>query len=96
MGRIVVLNPSDNVATSLAELAADARIEVEVDAEQRSISVRDPIPFGHKIAIRSLARGDDVIKYGEVIGKASRAIVPGDWVHVHNVDSARARGDIGQ
>ena len=38
--------------------------------------------------------GDNVLKYGEVIGKASRAISPGDWVHIHNVESARARGDI--
>lgn len=94
MKKIVVLSDADNVATSLADLAADARVEVTVDGETRSIVVRDAIPFGHKFAIRPLAAGADVLKYGEIIGRASEAIEPGQWVHVHNVESVRARGDI--
>ena len=94
MKRIVVLNQADNVATSLVPLAAQSRIEVELNGESRAITVLDSIPFGHKLAIRSLAPGDDVLKYGEVIGRASEAIAPGQWVHVHNVESMRARGDI--
>jgi altronate dehydratase small subunit len=94
MKRIVVLHAADNVATSLAELEVDALVEVSVDGEARRISVRDGIPFGHKLAIRPLAAGEDVLKYGETIGRASRAIEPGEWVHVHNVESVRARGDI--
>lgn len=90
---IVVLNPVDNVATSLLELQANARITVEVDGVMQDIAVRDAVPFGHKVAIRAMATGDEVLKYGEVIGRASQAITPGDWVHIHNVESARARGD---
>ena len=67
---------------------------MELNGESRAITVLDSIPFGHKLAIRSLAPGDDVLKYGEVIGRASEAIAPGQWVHVHNVESMRARGDI--
>ena len=95
MRRIVVLNDADTVATSLAPLEARSRIEVESGGERRDVTVLDPIPFGHKIAIRSMAPGDDVLKYGEVIGRASEPIEPGRWVHVHNVESVRARGDVG-
>ena len=96
MKQIVLLNPADNVATSLAELAAGTTIEIEIDGRATRLILRDAVPFAHKIALRRMAAGDDVIKYGEVIGKASRVIAAGDWVHVHNVDSARARGDIRQ
>ena len=94
MKQIVVLNGADNVATSLVPLEARSRIEVELNGESRTITVLDAIPFGHKLAIRHLAVGDDVLKYGEVIGRASEAIEPGRWVHVHNVESVRGRGDI--
>ena len=94
MKQIVVLNDADNVATSLVALAAQSRIEVEIGGGCRTITVLDAIPFGHKLAIRRLAPGDEVVKYGEVIGRASEAIEPGRWVHVHNVESVRGRGDI--
>ena len=94
MRKLVVLNAADNVATSLVALEAQAAIEVELNGEERTITVLDEIPFGHKLAIRHLDAGDDVLKYGEVIGRASRAIEPGQWVHVHNVESVRGRGDI--
>ena len=94
MKRIVVLNGADNVATSLAPLEVQSRIEVELDGEHRAITVLDSIPFGHKLAIRHLTPGDEVLKYGEVIGRASEAIEPGRWVHVHNVESVRGRGDL--
>ena len=46
------------------------------------------------MAARAIAAGEPVLKYGEVIGLASQDIAPGQWVHVHNVESARARGDL--
>ena len=94
MKQIVVLNDADNVATSLAPLQVQSRIEVKLSSERRTITVLDAIPFGHKLAIRSMSPGDDVLQYGEVIGRASEAIEPGRWVHVHNVESVRARGDL--
>lgn len=96
MKRIVVLNDADNVATSLAPLEAGSRIDVGSGGGRRAVTVLDPIPFGHKIAIRGMAAGDDVLKYGEVIGRASQPIEPGRWVHVHNVESGRARGDVAE
>ena len=90
MKQIVVLNPRDNVATSLSALAEGA----SVAAEGIALTVTGDIPFAHKLAIRAIAPGEEVVKYGEVIGLASCSIAPGDWVHVHNVESARARGDL--
>ena len=93
MKKVVVLSDKDNVATCLADLDAGTSIEVPLGGRTRSITLRDPIPFGHKLATRPLAAGEQVLKYGEVIGRASTAIEPGQWVHVHNVESVRARGD---
>ena len=94
MKSIVVLNDQDNVATSLMALENGQTVVVSVGEETRELTIRSDVPFGHKIAIRSLDSGDDVLKYGEVIGRASRNIELGDWVHIHNVESARARGDL--
>ncbi|MEM7403922.1 MAG: UxaA family hydrolase [Pseudomonadota bacterium] len=94
MNKIVVLNDRDNVATSLMELQSAMQIEVPVGAEQLAITVRDNIEFGHKVAIRPIPSGDEILKYGEVIGRASTDIEPGDWVHIHNIESVRARGDV--
>lgn len=94
MQKFVVLNDKDNVATCLADIEAGCRIELEVAGETKRIDVRDAIPFGHKIATVPIASGEDVRKYGAVIGQASQTIEPGQWVHVHNVESVRARGDL--
>ncbi len=47
----------------------------------------DKIPAGHKYALRPIACGETVIKYGEIIGRATQDIAVGDWVHTHNVKS---------
>ena len=45
------------------------------------------IPAGHKFALRDIAKGEYVVKYGEIIGKATQDIVKDEWVHTHNVKS---------
>lgn len=94
MRTYVLLNSGDSVVTALTELDQGAGLTVEADTGPMELTIKDTIPYAHKIAIRSMAPGDPVTKYGEVIGIASQSISPGDWVHVHNVASARARGDI--
>ena len=49
----------------------------------------EKIIFGHKIALKDLDADEKIIKYGQVIGVASRKIKVGEWVHTHNVNSAR-------
>ena len=71
MKNIVVLNDQDNVATSLLALEPNATIQVHIDGSEETIRVRDEVPFGHKVAIRPMSVGDNVLKYGEIIGKAN-------------------------
>ena len=47
------------------------------------------IPLGHKIALNEASKGDEVIKYDESIGTASRTIKKGQHVHTHNLKTAR-------
>lgn len=86
----------DNVATIFANGIVDG-MEVEVrDKKGNSevITVHGDVPYGHKIALRDIARGEAIMKYGESIGAASRDIKKGDYVHVHNLDAMRGRGDL--
>ncbi|MBQ8229923.1 MAG: altronate dehydratase [Clostridia bacterium] len=52
-----------------------------------SLDGTETIPAGHKFALRPIKCGEYVIKYGEIIGKATADIAEGDWVHTHNVKS---------
>ena len=47
----------------------------------------EKIPSGHKFALRDVGAGEPIIKYGEVIGRATADIAPGEWVHTHNLKS---------
>jgi altronate dehydratase small subunit len=87
--KALVLHPDDNVATAVSALAPGENISVN-GAE---ISLLEPIPFGHKLSLRAIRPGEDIIKYGEVIGRATAAIEKGSHVHVHNVEGRRGRGD---
>lgn len=89
-----VLHAADNVATALVELSPGMAVEVRQDGEPISVQVRTAIPFGHKLALVAIPRGHSVVKYGEVIGLATQEILPGEHVHVHNVESQRGRGDL--
>lgn len=86
----------DNVATIFANDIVDGT-EVEVrdkKGNSEKIVVHGDVPYGHKIALRDLAVGDPIMKYGESIGAASHDIKKGDYVHIHNMDAMRGRGDL--
>lgn len=86
----------DNVATIFANGIVDGT-EVEVrdkKGQSEIITVHGDVPYGHKIALRDIAKGEPIMKYGESIGAASHAIKKGDYVHIHNMDAMRGRGDL--
>ena len=64
-----------------------------LDEERVILKVIQDIPFGHKLALRHIGSGEEILKYGTVIGRATQDIQPGEHVHVHNVQSMRGRGD---
>lgn len=77
---------SDNVATALEELLPGT-IELRGDTLEDFMEAVTEVPTGHKIALKDIAVGEDIIKYGVVIGRATEAIVKGSWVHLHNIRS---------
>ena len=90
----LALDARDNVATALRDLAPGETARVISPEGEGRARVVDRIPFGHKFALRAIEAGADVIKYGESIGAATAAIAAGAHVHVHNLASRRARGDL--
>ena len=86
----------DNVATIFAN-GVKSGDDVEVrdkTGEREVLSVIGDVPYGHKIALRDLQPGDRIMKYGECIGAANTPIKKGEYVHVHNMDALRGRGDL--
>jgi altronate dehydratase small subunit len=92
--RAMIVNKLDNVATALSDLAVGDPVTLIGTGNPGSIKANQSIPFGHKIALITIAKGESIIKYGEVIGRATRWIPQGNHVHIHNVESLRGRGDI--
>lgn len=88
--RAVLLAANDDVAAVLEPAGAGATVTVVGASGEavREITARQPIPFGHKIAIRDVAEGHPVLRYGFPIGIATAAIAPGAHVHSHNMRSA--------
>ena len=86
----------DNVATIFANGIVDG-MQVEMRDKKgvsEIITVKGDVPYGHKIAVADIAKGQPIMKYGESIGRASCDIKKGDYVHVHNLEAMRGRGDL--
>ena len=90
MNPVIVISDKDNVATAL-EALEPGRV---VTAAGLSVTVHEPIPRGHKLAVCAIPAGAAVTKYGSAIGVAVADIAVGTHVHTHNVSSARGRGDL--
>ncbi|KYH30406.1 UxaA family hydrolase [Clostridium colicanis] len=81
MKKVIKINKIDNVVVALEDLKKGEVIEV--DGEK--VELLEDINRGHKIAIKNIASGDNVIKYGFPIGHSTRDIKAGEFVHTHNV-----------
>jgi altronate dehydratase small subunit len=91
--RAIVLDKEDNVATATTGLAKEEAITVSPGSDMISKVLTQDIPYGHKFALKDIIKGEGVIKYGEVIGKATESIGKGDHAHIHNIEGLRGRGD---
>jgi altronate dehydratase small subunit len=85
--RAILLNPTDDVATAIADLPAQESVRVSLDDRAVEVVLNEQIEFGHKFALRDIAEGEPILKYGLPIGNALSDIRAGDWVHVHNCRS---------
>ncbi len=78
------IHEDDNVAVALRPIAAGEKLTVG----PYEVTTLEEIPQGHKFALKPIAAGGDVIKYGFRIGNAKEDIAAGGWVHVHNLKTA--------
>lgn len=88
----VVHHARDSVGVAVVETIAPGRPltgwVIDTD-ETLGTEAREPIPLGHKLALRDIAEGETVLKYGHDIGRASAAIPAGAHVHTHNLKTRR-------
>jgi altronate dehydratase small subunit len=92
--KAVLLHEKDNVA-NLTEDAeeGDTVVLVGGTGTGQRLKVSEKIPFGFKVAVRDIVKGENILKYGHPMGVASADIPAGSLVHIHNVEGARGRGD---
>lgn len=77
------LDPADNVAMAKRDLAAGEHI----DFAGAILAIERPVPTGHKVAVATIQPGARIVKFRVSIGSATEAIVPGAYVHTHNMRS---------
>ena len=77
MNHALKINNEDTVAVALVAL--------EPGMDVFGVTTVDTIPVAHKVALKAMAEGEAVLKYGNVISLASQAIAPGEHVHTHNM-----------
>lgn len=90
----IAIKTGDNVATALRDIAANETIVVGCGEERFHISLMEPVRYGHKFAMRDIKEDENIIKYGEIIGRATKVIPAGAHAHVQNIESLRGRGDL--
>lgn len=78
----IVIHKDDTVACLLRDHKAG---ECATLPSGPTAALQSDTPMGHKIALVATARGTPVIKFGAVIGHATADILPGEHVHLHNL-----------
>ena len=76
------------------DLKAGQEAMVRLGRELTRVKVSENIPYGHKFTVKPVRMGEDILKYGEVIGRATADIGAGCHAHVQNIESLRGRGDL--
>jgi altronate hydrolase len=83
MNKYIQINAADNVAVAIIPLLAGDKLRID----DREITLLEDIPAGHKVALKSFARNEHIIKYGFPIGHASQTISEGTWINEKNIKS---------
>ena len=83
---ILIIHSRDNVAVALRTLGVG---EIAVARGIEGFRALEEIPASHKIALKDISKGQEIIKYGEIVAVSIRDIKKGEWVHTHNLESKR-------
>lgn len=92
MIHIVLHDAKDTVGVAVVEgIKAGTELTAWIMDEDKLITVpaRQDIPIGHKVALKDMAVGATVYKYGVDIGRVVAPIAAGDHAHVHNIKTKR-------
>lgn len=94
--RALIIHDADNVANLIGPGRKTDAVQCTVEGKREAvcITLTDDIPPNHKFARTDIRAGEPIIKYGLCIGKASCDIRQGQYVHIHNIESNRGRGDL--
>lgn len=90
----IMIKEKDNVATALRDIRTGETISVGIGEQTKEIFIIDTIPYGHKFAIQDISKGENILKYGEIMGRATQDIAVGAYAHIQNIESLRGRGDL--
>lgn len=82
-GKVLQLAAGDNVLIVASAIRAGERVQ----GPAGEIVVAEGVQLGHKVAARTISRGEQVVRFGMPIGSATCRIAAGDWVHTHNLKS---------
>jgi altronate dehydratase small subunit len=82
-GRLLFLNARDNVCTAIMPIPGGTVLQIS----GHTVRLKQDIPLGFKIAACNITTGESIVKYGVSIGSATREIVRGELVHLHNMKS---------
>ena len=91
MIQFLVHEKRDTVGVAVVDVKAGQTLEGRTLDNNETVKAKAnmDIPLGHKIALKDFKTGEDVVKYGVVIGRVVQPIKQGDHVHVHNVKTKR-------
>ncbi len=85
----------DHVAVAVRDVSRGEAVVGYLDGtDSETVEVTAEIPLGHKVALRDIPSGDDVIEYGVRTAIASADITRGDYAHTHNLRSARWQNSV--
>ncbi|MCC8025613.1 MAG: UxaA family hydrolase [Clostridium sp.] len=90
----LLIDGMDNVAVVTCPVERGMDVSFMKNQSQCQVKAGTPVPVYHKIAICDIGAGESVVKYGHVIGKATRLIKAGEHVHCHNAASAEERRNV--
>lgn len=85
------LLPGDTVAVVLQPTPKGSKVTITGPGDPLSLTANEDIPCFHKLSLSSVQSGQALLRNGIVVGRATREIEAGDWVHTHNLASLRAR-----
>jgi altronate hydrolase len=80
---VIVIHHRDTVAVALKDIRQAESVRLP---DGTTFPALVDIPYSHKVALKDIAPGEHILKYGEIIGEAKTGIRKGDWVHAHNLD----------